>query len=558
MPFPVFPEMRAQLRTYHAIPSLQAHQDPHQYKQLQDAPRLKSILKGGAEDRPEPNTLERIKQCDVPRTNPVNLLFVICQSAPKIAELHFPTGREFHDLIMRTNLSSKSRARAFLWIMWFYLESDFTEEGCEENPFGPGVDYGLDVANQGVPMLEELTPEEEEQENIDTPEEVEFGVAKREMRAKIIEADQLVAETQAKRPGAAVRTKLLDEHTPIPTSGILPRIRPSKHDSDLDSRTSTPPPRNLGPRAGPLSTGGTGRRGGASLKYQIVDHSSPAASSHAIEGIPTRKPRPPTAHQLAVEKNRSQRVEYILNRGIRKEHRKARKLRRGEGAIIRALTRLKYMQDTEERPFENSEDEEVAAQNQQRLALEGIGGDPAVIPSAEPFRERGFGGLTPLASEKDDFGEEPSAYAGALRRMNRRLERWENHTGPELGVIRPIKKERVNGHKNGDDEDDEDRMDMDGTIDPAETEDEQDMLRIAVTHGARRAKTNGSARRTTNGHASRMDDDLTDVEKELLGETGGYGGDEGEPADAEDQDEDELTKADMTLLGLDQGESDTD
>ena len=48
--------MRAQLRTYHSIPSLQAHQDPNAYKQLQDAPRLKSILKGATEDQ-EPHAL---------------------------------------------------------------------------------------------------------------------------------------------------------------------------------------------------------------------------------------------------------------------------------------------------------------------------------------------------------------------------------------------------------------------------------------------------------------------------------------------------------------------
>ncbi|CRK46830.1 hypothetical protein BN1723_007290, partial [Verticillium longisporum] len=169
-----FPEMRAQLRTYHAIPSLQAHQDPHAYKQLQDAPRLKSILKGGAEDRQEPGSLNKIKARDCPRTNPVNLLFVICNAALKVAELHFPPGQEFHDLVMKTNYTSKSRAKAFLWIMWFYLESDFTEEGCDENPFGRGVDYGVDVANQGVPRLEEMTPEEEARENIDTPKEMEF------------------------------------------------------------------------------------------------------------------------------------------------------------------------------------------------------------------------------------------------------------------------------------------------------------------------------------------------------------------------------------------------
>src|SRR5436190_19874537 len=100
--------MRAQLRTYHAIPSLQARQDPHAYKQLQDAPRLKSILKGGAEDRPEPNSLDKIKARDIPRTNPVNLIFVVCQSAAKIAELHFPPKREFHDLVMKTDYTSQS------------------------------------------------------------------------------------------------------------------------------------------------------------------------------------------------------------------------------------------------------------------------------------------------------------------------------------------------------------------------------------------------------------------------------------------------------------------
>lgn len=182
--------MRAQLRTYHAIPSLQAHQDAHAYKQLQDAPRLKSILKGGAEDREEPNSIDKIKDMDsAPRTNPVNLIFLICHAAQKIADLHFPDGKEFHSLIMRTEYSSKSRANAFLWLVWFFLESDFTEEGCEENPFGAGVDYGLGVANQGIPELVEMTAEEAARENVDTETEKEFGEEKRKARAKILEMD---------------------------------------------------------------------------------------------------------------------------------------------------------------------------------------------------------------------------------------------------------------------------------------------------------------------------------------------------------------------------------
>lgn len=554
--------MRAQLRTYHAIPSLQAHQDPHAYKQLQDAPRLKSILKGGAEDRPEQNTLEAIKQSNVPRTNPVNLLFVICQSAAKIAELHFTPGREFHDLIMKTNLTSHSRARAFLWIMWFYLESDFTEEGCEENPFGPGVDYGVDVANQGVPMLEEMDEEEEAKENVDTQEETDFGLAKQKMRAKIIAADQqYMVDNQSKRGGrggrlfpAGAGAGAGDEVGP--TTGILPRIRPSKHESDMDSVRSTPPPRALGARQS-AAHGGTGRRAPAALKYHVFEGSSPAGGQ-AIEGIAPRKPRPPTAHQIAVERNRSQRVEYILDRGVRKAHHKARKQRKTDGAIIRALNRLKEISD----PFEDSEGEDHV--NTNRLLLSGYNGDQ----NKGAFREKGFGGLCLLNSEEDDFGEEFSSYATALKRAHRRLTRWDNHDGDDLGVVAPVKKRKLNGVDHGDEDD---MMEVDGSptkepIDPAETEDEAEMVLRQSAARRPRARTNGARRRTNgngNGNVDMEDnDDLDDVDKELMDEGDGDGEGEAHEGGADgaadkDQDEDELDDVDKTLLGLD-GESDSD
>lgn len=407
--------MRAQLRTYHAIPSLQAHQDAHAYKQLQDAPRLKSILKGGAEDRDEPNTLDKIKQPSVPRTNPVNLIFVMCNAASKIAELHFPKNHEFHDLIMKTQYTSESRAMAFLWLMWFHLESDFTEEGCDENPFGPGVDYGLDVANQGVPTLIPIG-EGSPPENVDTPEEIEFGREKQKTRAKILEMDQAYLNERENRRGK-IRVPYADDGP-----AILPRIRPSKHESDLDSTRSTPPPKSLG-RGAP---GGSSRRG-APLKYQIFDGSSPARAG--TEGVVARKPRPPTAHQLAVERNRHERVEYILDRGLRRQHHKSRKLRRQDGAVFRAYKRVHTQDDA----LEDSDGEDVTPRN--------------LIPSTDnqtpAFREQGIGGLCLLRSEKDDFGEEVSAYAAALRRATRRLARWSGQD--HLGVIAPIKKQKPNG-----------------------------------------------------------------------------------------------------------------
>ena len=203
--------MRAQLRTYHSIPCLQANQDPGAYKQLQDAPRLKSILKGACEDLDLINTVEKIKRLPVPRTNPVHLIFVLSQYAPKISELHFTSPREFFDLVIRSTLSSKSRAKAFLWLIWWYLESDFSKEASENNPFGPGQfgENEEDVAMK-VPAFEHLTEEQAAAENVDTQEEIEFGEIKRLERKRILEEDETV--------GPPLKKPMKGKHT---SKGIL-------------------------------------------------------------------------------------------------------------------------------------------------------------------------------------------------------------------------------------------------------------------------------------------------------------------------------------------------
>lgn len=177
--------MRAQLRTYHSIPSLQARQDPNAYKQLQDAPRLKSILKGATEDSEQPSTLEDIRAHAIPRTNPVNLIFVLSQYAPKISEMHFDVPRDFFDLVMKSGLTSRSRATAFLWLMWWYLESDFSEHDALNNPYGPGrvgEGAGPDDMPIKTPQFEVLTDEQAVLENVDTQDEKDYGEAKKQER----------------------------------------------------------------------------------------------------------------------------------------------------------------------------------------------------------------------------------------------------------------------------------------------------------------------------------------------------------------------------------------
>lgn len=536
--------MRAQLRTYHAIPSLQARQDPNSYKQLQDAPRLKSILKGGSEDRAEPNTLESIKMNPVPRTNPVSLIFVICQSAAKVQELHFPPNYEFHDLIMKTHLSSSSRARAFLWIMWFYLESDFTEEGCQENPFGEGVDYGIDVANQGVPRMESLTPEEEALENADTPDELEFGKLKQATRKRIIEADEQYAMDSKQRGTRARMFPAGDEGS---TMGVLPRIRPSKHESDMDSTRSTPPPRALARHKDALV--GSSRRTGAPLKYQILEVSSPGGPQ-VIEGIVARKPRPPTAHQLAVERNRSQRVEYILDRGIRKTHREARKARKTEGAVARAARRISKMDN----PFDDSEGEDNASALKAHLMVGPSAYPPGIDPQSGKkmaFRERGFGGLVPLVDEEDDYGEEFFSVSAALRRTVRRLDRWEHQTGPDVGPVAAVKRPRpgyLNGDRDPDETEEEDRY-----ADATQYSMDDSMLAAPPPKMRNRHPyPNGMAASSPggDGHVDDADaeDDLNDVDKELLGLASENG----------DGDEEELDDLELTMLGRKEVASDSE
>jgi Ino eighty subunit 1 len=247
-----FPEMRAQLRTYHSIPSLQAYKSQQDYKSLQDAPRLKSILKGASEDTDEPRTIAAVRGKEVPRTNPVNLIFVLSQFASKISELHFTDRVDFFDLAMRTTISSASRARAFLWLMWWYLESNFSKEDALRNPYGPGeYKEGEDkndpeVVPQLVPALVNITEEEGDAENQDPEEEVAFAEKMTQVRKRIMAENANEPPLTMADPGN-------------PDHKALKRVRQSAAFgdddslmSDLDSRASpgvgqSPAPEAAGP-----------------------------------------------------------------------------------------------------------------------------------------------------------------------------------------------------------------------------------------------------------------------------------------------------------------------
>ncbi|KAL7271833.1 hypothetical protein RUND412_005385 [Rhizina undulata] len=553
-----FPEMKAQLRTYHAIPSLQTYTDPHAYKQLQDAPRLKSILKGACEDRKEPVSLEALRELDVPRTNPINLVFILSTYAPKVSELHFPESRDFYDLVMRPTLSSRSRARAFLWLMWWYLESDFTTESALHNPYGKGLERKEGDVPCRVPEFEHLTEEQAANENVDTPEEVEFGSKMQEERKKLIEeisAANLPSKSRkhlARSPSGDMSPSGSPPSTMVtPTGGSrsvrnFPRGRMSKYsagetaqdyDSDPHNNHSVSPDRLLTSSANgkqnrrssanvtripdlfnndelllapendpPIVKNKGGRPKGSgkrnadgelkgtpriilrtSGKRASLDPSgfSITAARSILPSAPggdkpsplaerTPKSRPMTSHQLAVQQNRKDRADYVIDKKLRRMDARKKKSRTRESIFRRTWDRIKDMED----PFANSDDEMYDD------IIRGIGGSGATAAGearedenqaekhpedVEPAHKKlktdrhpdmkyfnngttnpGPAGLIPKPEEEDDYGEEAMSLAAALRRTNRRLDRWEQQKLDlqETGGLRRGPKTRPQGGEN--------------------------------------------------------------------------------------------------------------
>ncbi|KAH9827238.1 Ino80 chromatin remodeling complex [Teratosphaeria destructans] len=533
----VFPEMRAQLRTYHSIPALQAGQDPSAYKQLQDAPRLKSILKGATEDEPQPSTLEEVKAASRPRTNPVNLIFVMSQYAPKVSESHFNPPRDFFDLVMRGSLSSTSRARAFLWLLWWYLESDFGYEDSQRNPFGAGErgegDESPDAIPMKVPALESLTEEQAALENVDTEEEILFGEVKRKERIAILASEPSPAMTALKRArkekglmgrgeqpsddetneggwpkGSVTSAPRLpgmpdygSEHTRSPSPAArgfqavnAPKAAPDMRINNLLNddvvEVPSPPTVKKGPGrgnwrrnkqkqdgAGPLAARAAEAPHHVPLlpnngQYSFNVNDSPSAAMQPAtpgasaypsqispqvgntisfatnfrDHIPTpsyqaqKRHRGVTQHQSAIISHRRQQIEYTLDRRIRRVHAAARDDRDAEGSILRAWKRLKRLP-----PDYDSEEERIRidkaksrAEKDDDFRVHRGKENTDVLDDLELIRKPKvlMGGLSRLPGEPSDVGEEVKAIAQTIRRVSRRLEKWQDTDLPGQGMLR--------------------------------------------------------------------------------------------------------------------------
>ncbi|TIB98677.1 hypothetical protein E3Q18_01927 [Wallemia mellicola] len=118
--------------------------------QFGDSPRLKTLLKSIDYKSNVSNLvdLQLNKQNDGnPPTSLVNFLFILMQSAEVVNRNNLPSGIALHDLIWPSNIPSKQKAQAFL---------------CLNNP-------------GKSPTLERVPEAQLSNENVDTPEEIEWG-----------------------------------------------------------------------------------------------------------------------------------------------------------------------------------------------------------------------------------------------------------------------------------------------------------------------------------------------------------------------------------------------
>jgi len=164
-----FPAMKTALRTYHPVPSLQRSDG-----NLQDAPRIKNCLKAAllpSEIETNPPTtitevIDKLNAGQVPPTSVVNLVFILAAHAPLLGRMHFDAPLDFLDLFMPVSIRSTERARAFLWIIFRYLE-----DPTRGNPFSDPGRGNLDK----VPPLIIRQSQEMKNENVDSTEEIDWG-----------------------------------------------------------------------------------------------------------------------------------------------------------------------------------------------------------------------------------------------------------------------------------------------------------------------------------------------------------------------------------------------
>lgn len=180
----------------------------------------------------------------------------------------------------------------------------------------------------------------------------------------------------------SVKRSLDDEEDEMTPGSSRPRNKQAKRDSSLNRAVGQQrlilKTKLDTPNASPAPSG-------SGLLDRFVTEPSLTQST-------SRRPRPLTQHQIAVEQNRRQRIEYLLAKRRSNAYRVLRNKRNSEipfaryGRLLRSLP-------------EGYDTEDEASW--------------------------GKGGLLPNPEEEDDFGECANFFLSVVRKATRRLDRWD-------------------------------------------------------------------------------------------------------------------------------------
>lgn len=304
-----------QARTYNPIPAIQAYGSGH--KMLQDAPRLKGILKGSCDTAPVDWEAMRAAQkagAKKPILNPIQLIFLFSSPNTTIDVTHFKDYAFLpHELLSDTRYTSDSRAKAWLWLMYHYIETNGTAEDAQKNPFGP---------SPGELLVPTLVPAEEGEsyaENIDLPAEVEYSTKMWEERKRYLalSAQKAIEST----PTATTST------TAAATAATTNQSKetPSKADTKERADSLTPS----------LADAENVRRSSRKVKRKTYE-SGLDLDSPREDGTGATAGSDEHQQQQQTDSYRTQRCAQILRHTLARSRHRSRKQRHAVSAIVRA------------------------------------------------------------------------------------------------------------------------------------------------------------------------------------------------------------------------------
>lgn len=378
-----FPEIRSRPQTYHSIPALQSFCENPDYKNLLAVSLLKGILEGACDDRSEPRSLEELAESK--RTNPINLVFLLSSSASQLQDKYFVAPYKFHDLLMNQSLSSESRGRAFLWLMWTFLESDSSSDSPVKNPFGPGLNKGL-----CIPALKQLTPNLAERENIDTSVEKDFGYTMTKEHQSYIDGS-----TSAISSSVSVSNESFDSGGNVSDDKLHAKTLQSKEQDPNIHEDSTHESESEGDNT-----------------TSEKPHASPARLRLILKA-PTRAGSRTKQEPNAIKTQatlREAKCQLEIQRMLKSKDRRRRRARYIKGPLAREWTKIKDIDPLYESDQDNCP------------------------PEGAKRRKKSDGSSLRIVDFIGDYGEESTAMATAFRRSCRWLKRWNSDKQLEFAV----------------------------------------------------------------------------------------------------------------------------